>query len=204
MIEPIARIRIELQDIEPTIWRRVDVPLSSTLMALHDIIQVAMGWKGTHLVEFRIGDKVYGEPDPDDVIDERKVYQARSLHLNTLVGRGVERFLYVYDFGDDWRHDVIIEDVRDGESDVDHPAFVDGAWRAPLEDVGDTDGYMEFLEAVLMPTHEEYRRMLEWYGKPFDPADINEKRVRMVLSWFADRRRGPLASHRGGRRGERR
>ena len=44
MIEPIARIRIELQDLEPKIRRRVDVPVSSTLMALHDIIQVTLGW----------------------------------------------------------------------------------------------------------------------------------------------------------------
>ena len=49
MIEPVARIRIELQDIEPKIWRRVDVPLSSTLLALHDIIQAAFGWTHSHL-----------------------------------------------------------------------------------------------------------------------------------------------------------
>ena len=29
MIEPIARIGVELREIEPKIWRRVDVPLSS-------------------------------------------------------------------------------------------------------------------------------------------------------------------------------
>ena len=155
MIEPIARIRIELQDIIPTIWRRVDVPLSSTLMALHDIIQLTMGWKGRHLFEFQVGDRVYGDPSPDDAFDDRKVYQAKSLHLKTLVGRGIERFLYVYDFGDDWRHDVIIEAVRDGEPDIDYPAFVDGARRAPPEDVGGTSGFMDFVEAILIPTHEE-------------------------------------------------
>ncbi len=63
MIESIARIRIELQEIEPTIWRRVDMPLSATLLALHDFIQVTMGWKNAHLFEFAVGDKVYGEPD---------------------------------------------------------------------------------------------------------------------------------------------
>ena len=59
---------------------------------------------------------------------------------------------------------------------------------------------MDFLEAMLNPTHEEHRRMIEWYGKPFAPLDINEAHVRRVLSWFADRRRGPLASHRNGHR----
>ena len=45
MIEPVARTRIELQDLEPKIWRRVDVPLSSTLAALNDIIQVSFHWQ---------------------------------------------------------------------------------------------------------------------------------------------------------------
>ena len=85
MIEPIARIRIELQEIEPKIWRRVDVPLSVTLLALHDIIQVAMGWKDAHLFEFVVGDKVYGEPHPDDGIYERKVYQAKSIRLKAWI-----------------------------------------------------------------------------------------------------------------------
>ena len=151
MIEPIARILIELRDPQPRIWRRADVPASSTLIALHDIIQVAMGWSDAHLFEFRIGDKVYGEPDPDDILYERKVYRAKSLRLKSLIDRGVDRFEYVYDFGDNWIHDIIIEGVRDGEADVDYPAFVDGARRGPPEDVGGRNGFMEFLEAVLEP-----------------------------------------------------
>ena len=200
MIEPIARILIELRDPQPRIWRRADVPASSTLIALHEIIQVAMGWSDAHLFEFRIGDKVYGEPDPDDILYERKVYRAKGLRLKSLIDRGVDRFEYVYDFGDNWIHDIIIEGVRDGEADVDYPAFVDGARRGPPEDVGGRDGFMEFLEAVLDPRHEGHDRMLEWYGKPFDPFDIDEKHVRRILSCFADRRRGPLASHRNGSR----
>lgn len=93
MIEPIARIRIELQEIEPRIWRRVDVPLSATLLALHDIIQVTMGRRGDHLFEFVIGEKVYGEPLPDDMMYERKVFQAKSIRLQAMVDRGIARFV---------------------------------------------------------------------------------------------------------------
>ena len=100
MMEPIARIRIGLREIEPTIRRRVDVRLSSTQLALHDIIQVTFGWTGSHLFEFRVGDRVYGEPVPEDESCKRKVCKAADIRLKTLIGRGVERFLYVYDFGD--------------------------------------------------------------------------------------------------------
>ena len=203
MIEPIARIRIELQDLEPKIRRRVDVPVSSTLMALHDIIQVTFGWTDSHLFEFEVGDRVYGNPMPDDDDFGSKVYKAKSIRLKTLIERGVERFLYVYDFGDNWRHDVVIEEIRDGDAEIDYPAFVDGARRCPPEDVGGTDGFMEFLEAVLDPGHNEHERMVTWYGKPFDPADIDEPRIRMILDMFGSRRRGPLMSHRNNARDNR-
>ena len=196
MIEPVARLRIELLEIEPKVWRRVDVPLSSTLLALHDIIQVTFGWMNSHLFEFEVGDRVYGDPMLDEDLFDQRVYKARSIRLKSLVTRGVERFLYLYDFGDSWRHDISIESVRDGDADVDYPAFVGGERRGPPEDVGGVVGFMEFLEAALNPLHEEHQAMVRWYGKPFDPLDINEAHVRLVLSSLAARRRGPLKSHR--------
>lgn len=200
MIEPVARIRIEMQEIRPKIWRRVDVPLSTTLMALHDIIQLLFDWRDAHLFKFEIGDKVYGDPIPDDPFADLRVYKAKGIRLGTLIDRGVGRFLYVYDFGDNWRHDVMIEDVFDGAADVDYPVFVDGVRRAPPEDVGGASGFMDFLEAALDPAHPEHRAMRDWHGGPFDPHDIGLKRIRMVLSMWADRRRGPLMSHRRGNR----
>ena len=76
MIEPVARIRIELQDLEPKIWRRVDVPLSSTLASLNDITQVSFHWQDYHLYEFVVGERVYGVPTDEDEFYDRKTYMA--------------------------------------------------------------------------------------------------------------------------------
>ena len=157
MTEPHARLRIELQEIEPKVVRRVDVPLSSTLLALHRIIQITFDWWDYHLFEFLVGDRRYGEPMADADPDDRRVYRAAGIRLRTLVDGGIDTFLYVYDFGDDWRHDIVIESVGDGETDVEYPTFVAGERRAPLEDVGGVPGFMEFLEAVLDPLHEGTR-----------------------------------------------
>ncbi len=206
MTEPVARIRIELQRLEPKIWRRVDVPVSSTLMALHHIIQVTVGWTNSHLFEFSVGDRIYGDPMPDDDF-EWKVYKAKSIRLKTLLNRGIKRFTYLYDFGDHWEHDVIVDEIRNGGADIDYPAFVDGARRCPPEDVGSATGFMEFLEAALDPSHDEHKEVVTWYesryGKPFDPDEIDEWRVRALLGQFARRRRGPLLSHRSNARGHR-
>ena len=199
MIEPIARLRIELQQIEPTIWRRIDVPLSSTLLALHDFIQFAFLWTDSHLFEFEVGGRRYGQPHYDCFADE-ELYKAASIRVKTVVDRGIERFVYTYDFGDNWRHDIFVEELREGEPDVDYPAFLAGERRGPPEDVGGVTGLMGFLEAMLDPLHEEHDAVVEWYGKRFEPGDIDERRVKMYFEMAAARRRGPLMRHRSGRR----
>ena len=144
MSERIARLRIELQELEPKIWRRIDMPLSTTLEALHEAIQVTMGWTFSHLWEFDIDGRCYGDPSFREFDDEPPIYKAKGLRLGVLIARGVEQFVYTYDFGDNWRHDVIVEEVRDGDPDMEYPAFVGGAWRCPPEDVGGPHGFMDF------------------------------------------------------------
>ena len=113
---------------------------------MHDIIQTVVGWTDSHLFEFVVGERIYGEPLPDDDFWDRHVYKAARVRLKSLIERGVERFLYVYDFGDDWRHDIFIESVGNGEADIEYPAFVDGERRCPPEDIGGGTGLMQFLE----------------------------------------------------------
>ena len=182
------------------IWRRIDMPLSATLEALHEAIQMTMGWTFSHLWEFEIDGRSYGDPSFREFDDEPVIYKAKGLRLGTAVTRGADRFVYVYDYGDNWRHEVIVEEVRDGDPDIEYPAFVDGARRCPPEDVGGPDGFMDFLEAILDPAHEEHRAMLDWYGGPFDPSGLDEARARFGMENMARRRRGPLASHRSGSR----
>ena len=65
LVDRVARLRIELQDIDPVVWRRVDVPLTTSLRGLHEIIQAVMLFENYHLFQFDIGDKRYGTPDPE-------------------------------------------------------------------------------------------------------------------------------------------
>lgn len=199
MIEPVARIRINLRGARPEIWRLIDVPLSTTLLSLHDLIQIAMGWAGNHLFAFDVGTKRYGIPEPHGVRGVRPILKATSLQLHALIARGHGRFSYTYDFGDNWVHDVVIEACRVGKDDIDYPVFVSGAGRCPPEDVGGPSGFEDFLDAIRNPHHPEHRRMIRWYGRTFDPVNINTDHVRKAFEGIALRRRGPLMSHRGTR-----
>ena len=64
MTEKIARLRISLMDTEPEIWRVVEVPLASSLAALHLVIQSAIGGEESHLYEFKADGQRYGLPQP--------------------------------------------------------------------------------------------------------------------------------------------
>jgi hypothetical protein len=182
----IAQLYIALEEIEPAIWRRVEVPLSATLKSLHDIIQCSMGWEGYHLHEFEIGERRYGDPAQWD--DDRFVLQERSLRLQALIARSVDHFTYTYDFGDNWRHIIQIEAVRDADPDLPYPRLVEATRRCPPEDVGGVDGYYEFCNAVTKPRHREHRRMLAWYGSPYDPEDADVSRIEAALARMAQRR----------------
>ena len=77
------------------------MPLSSTLLALHDIIQAVVGWTDSHLFEFVIGAST-ASPCRMTTSGTGTCTKAAGIRLKSLIERGDERFLYVYDFGDDW------------------------------------------------------------------------------------------------------
>ena len=72
MSKQVVGVRIELRDIKPKIWRRVVVPVTTTLEMLHQLIQVAFGWWNYHMWEFRIQGNSFMEPE---IIDEYFKYE---------------------------------------------------------------------------------------------------------------------------------
>ncbi len=110
-----------------------------------------MRWEYSHLYEFCVGDRVYGDPLPGLKSASGEVYKAKGIRLNQLMDRGVDHFTYVYDFGDDWRHSIRVESVRDRNPDTDYPNLVEGERQAPPEDVGTLPGFMNFLDASAEP-----------------------------------------------------
>ncbi|WP_174280089.1 plasmid pRiA4b ORF-3 family protein [Sphingomonas bacterium] len=179
----IARLRISLDGIEPEIWRTVEIPVTSSLKLLHDVIQAAMGWQDDHLWRFDAGDRRYGMPDPG--WPDRTLIAASKVTLGALVERGVRQFTYTYDLGDDWRHTVAVEAVAPAAAATRYPRLVAGARRCPPEDVGGLPGFALFLDAVADPTHEDHEQLSEWHGGPFDPEDMDEPALQRAIATIA-------------------
>ena len=184
--ETVARLRISLDDIRPEIWRVVEIQITASLKALHDVIQAAMGWQDYHLWDFDAGGRRYGLPDPEWPIDD--LAAAKNTKLASLIERGVTTMTYTYDMGDDWRHTVTIQAVETGDAKVNYPQFVAGQRRCPPEDVGGLPGFENFLDVIADSAHPEHREVLRWYGRPYDPEDMAELAAKRRIGVIARRR----------------
>lgn len=175
------QLRIELLEVTPTVWRRLLVPESTTLPKLHRVLQIALGWTNSHLHEFVIRGVRYSDPDPDWA-DELQHVDERGVVLEKALGADARCFDYVYDFGDDWHHVVLLEDRHPQATPAPRSiSCVAGANACPPEDVGGAHGYAEFLEAIADPNHEEHERYLTWAGGSFDPARFDLTAVNTAL-----------------------
>lgn len=180
--ETVHQLRVAINEIDPPIWRRLQVPSRTTLAELHSVIQAAFGWWDYHLHDFNIRDVRYGTDDGegwDAPVDERRA------RLDPLASPG-ESFTYTYDFGDFWQHSVEVEEVLAADPDQSYPRLVDGARARPPEDCGGPGGYAGVLEAVADPAHEEHESMLEWLGGPYDPEYFDP------ADFYHDLRFGPV------------
>lgn len=197
--DSVARIRIELLDVTPQIWRTIELPSTASLRGLHAAIQAVVPFDNRHLFMFEVGDRRYGIPDRDWGADLR---DAKNIRIGALIDRGACKFACTYDFGDDWRFHITIEEVLPLVEGMSYPRLVGGARRGPPEDVGGIPGFEEFLSAMGDPTHERHAEVSRWYGRPFDSEEIDHAEIAVHLAKLVRRREIGKASHAKNRKAE--
>ncbi len=172
------QLKVVLKNTEPPVWRRIQVPGSTTLAELHAVIQVAMGWTNSHLHEFEINQRTYGAIDDDA---PEALLEAAD-HALAEVAKEGDRFDYLYDFGDGWSHEVIVEAVLPAEP-VPTARCLDGQRNCPPEDVGGPYRFGLFLKAYDDPASPDYSYYRDWLGDGYDAAafDLNEVNAELAL-----------------------
>ncbi|MGH7446783.1 MAG: plasmid pRiA4b ORF-3 family protein [Longimicrobiales bacterium] len=155
---PVYTLHVQVEGIDPPVWRRIEVPASIPLRGLHDIIQTVFGWEGAHLHLFEIGGERYGLGDNEYDEDE---HDDAAVLLGDVVQNAGSGFLYRYDFGDDWYHAIRLEQVRRDVAPKEVPRLVAGERAGPPEDCGGVPGYLELLEAITDSEHEDHAAAVE-------------------------------------------
>ena len=180
----IARLEITLMDVEPKVLRCIDVPLTIKLDRLHQVIQAAMPWTNSHLSAFEAGETTWA--DPAFGLDHAQPTTKMTLK-GVLDEIGGKALCYVYDYGDNWEHMIVLKGIHDSEPDVLYPHLVKAEGRCPLEDIGGFPGYDRYLEIMANPEHEEYDEMVDWYGEPEDPKVPELDTINALLGRLAQR-----------------
>jgi hypothetical protein len=159
MAHTLYELDVRLREIEPAIWRTIEISGASSLEDVHFAIQVAMGWTNSHLHQFGIDETSYGMVDVDGA-EDLELEDEREFQLQDLVERG-DTFVYQYDFGDGWEHEVTVKKVAT-QAKPPKPRCIGGARACPPEDCGGSGGYADLLEALRDPKHEDHESSVTW------------------------------------------
>ena len=180
------QIKVELAGVRPPVWRRVLLSPEITLGKLHRVLQAVMGWEDSHVHAFVQGGRTYSDPRFEldgNVLDER------SASLGEILTKPGSRLIYLYDFGDDWKHELLCEGFVESDAETPYAICADGARACPPEDCGGPVGYADLLQVLKNPKHKSYPEMREWAGPDFDPEAFDSDQVNTLLTRMFRRKR---------------
>lgn len=179
--EGVYRMRIDLEDIEPPVWRRILIPAGATFRDLHAAIQAAMGWEDAHLHRFEVrapntGQKMFiGRPLEDDGWEDN-VLPGWQYGIADFIGPEAPQCRYVYDYGGNWTHRIVVEAALAADPELSYPVCLAGERACPPEDVGGPAGYEDLLRILQDPKNHRYEEILEMIGdfdpEHFDPSEV--------------------------------
>jgi Plasmid pRiA4b ORF-3-like protein len=191
---------LQLEGVEPRIWRRLRVPADLTLLDLHHAIQIVMGWLDYHLHVFEIGDREYGPRPEEDFEREQWAGDDARLTIGKALVQADGPFSYFYDFGDDWC--IRLERAgHDPEETATAVVCLDGERAGPPEDCGGPAAYQNIVDILSRRGRKGLPAELRsWLPVSFDPAlfDVEAANVRLREAFrqkaSPDRPAGPSAS----------
>jgi hypothetical protein len=167
MNDEIYRFKISLKGSEPLIWRRFLVNKDITFRQFHGIIQAVMGWEDRHMYSFAFKKFHILRPEMDAYFFGESSPYANEVNLYEMVYRVGRKFMYIYDFNDDWQHEIVFEKRLPIAENMLFPLCLEGEIACPPEDRGGLKGYYRHMEnsppqSFSVDTANQMLRNLEW------------------------------------------
>ena len=164
-----------------------------------------MGWSDVHLNRFHIHGQDFGVYYDGGICFTDN---PEKVPLSAFGFRTRERFLYEYDFGDEWLHEVRVEKRLPLDPKKTYPVCIDGKHAAPPEDFGGAQAYMQMRQELKYRSvfgdngidddfddenDPEYERSEE--DQPFDPDVFSRREVNARLRQYTKGDRDWLFSY---------
>lgn len=193
MSRSIYKLRIELEHITPLIWRRLAIASDASFWDLHVAIQDVMGWNDSHLHQFEIPRErgqpalLIGIPSSEDEMHdaEFRPLPGWESRIADHLSRQSPEIGYTYDFGDDWEHRIVLEDIAAADAGTHYPKCLAGERACPPDDSGGPHSYPDFLEIIADKSHpdhpstDRWARSIKRLKRRFDPEHFDERDVRL-------------------------
>jgi len=173
-------VHAAIADIEPTIWRRLELASDLGLPQLHEVLQAAFGWTNSHLHLFEKGERpgAFQAYLMNSSLDEGMTGTAESeVRLDEVLGVVGDTLTYEYDFGDGWEHTLTLEAITDRAPGSVEAVCIAGARSGPPEDCGGAPGYENLLRVLADPAHPRHDTLREWLRRDLDPEAFDLDRI---------------------------
>jgi hypothetical protein len=102
------------------VWRQIEIQGSNTLDDLHKLIFESFNLEYGHLYSFFMSNKAW-DRDSEFCHPESDGNPASEAKISSLNLSPKQKFMYIYDYGDEHRFEVELMDIRDSEEGVKYP-----------------------------------------------------------------------------------
>ncbi len=178
------RVRVDLKGTKPPLWRRLDLSSDLLLDEVHQVIQEAFAWTGSHLHQFGSGPDLYSPETelylcPFQVDEGETGIPEEQVRLDEVLTEAGDKLYYCYDFGDDWQHVIKLEAVSVRPDAAPRAVCTGGRRDGPAEDCGGVYAY-ELITAATDPANPDHTDAVaefeRIFGDEVDPGDIGTTR----------------------------
>jgi hypothetical protein len=195
------RVRVDLQQTRPPLWRRLELASDLFLDEVHGVIQLAFGWDDSHLHEFGSGPGLYNSEtelylcayqveEGDTGVPEEQV------RLDEVLADVGDKLHYLYDFGDDWHHVLKLEAIVTRTDRSPRAICTGGRRDGPPEDCGGVYAY-ELISAATDPANPDHAdAVVEFeriFGDEVEPGaiettcfDVDDVNAALAAEFAAD------------------
>jgi Plasmid pRiA4b ORF-3-like protein len=183
-MQEIIQLKVSLAHSKPLIWRQILVTKDTTFFELHHIIQIVMGWDNYHMFEFNLEGYRIGEVDEEEKsigYGNDQVLDSRTIKLSDIITHQKDIINYLYDFGDDWKHQIKVEKFHHIDNSVKYPTCIDGQMNCPPEDCGGIGSFYYFIEVLKDKMHPDHKEIAQWFNKKYDFEKFDKEKVNRKL-----------------------
>ncbi len=184
--QSIYQLKISIKGAKPPIWRRVLVEPTIKFSELHNIIQDMFNWEDYHLYMFMSKKASYTSRESleEVMFGGNKELPSDEYSIKTELNDIKDNIKYIYDFGDSWKHDIVLEKILPYDSKINYPICTGGRREGPMEDSGGIYYYNEIVQAIENPSFDNQHYLGEdeenWY-EGFVPSSFDKDEVNFIL-----------------------